>query len=134
MTFDTTLASAQSLDRADELASFRDRFHLPKGIYLCGNSLGLQPKKTAELLQRELTDWATQGVEGHLTATRPWVSYHEQLTADAARIVGAHPLEVVNMNSLTVNLHLLMVSFYRPTKDRHAIVIERGAFPSDRYA
>lgn len=140
MNFDTTRDCAQGLDKADELAGFRQRFHVPKGktrpnvIYLCGNSLGLQPQKTAELLRQELSDWAEQGVQGHITAKRPWVSYHEQLTGNTAYIVGAKPLEVVNMNSLTVNLHLLMVSFYRPTKERHAILIERGAFSSDRYA
>src|SRR5688572_19861119 len=140
MNFDTTPDCAQALDKADELAGFRQRFYIPEGktrsgiIYLCGNSLGLQPKKTAELVQQELTDWAEQGVHGHVTAKRPWVSYHEQLTDNTAHVVGAKPLEVVNMNSLTVNLHLMMVSFYRPTNQRHRIVIEEGAFPSDRYA
>lgn len=140
MNFDTDRSSAQTLDREDPLRAFRDRFHLPRGrqrpaqLYFCGNSLGLQPRKVADLMMQELKDWADYGVRGHHAAQRPWVPYHEFLTDGTAKTVGARTLEVVNMNSLTVNLHLMMVSFYRPTPQRHAILIEKGAFPSDRYA
>ena len=118
---------------------FRDQFHIPKingkdSIYLCGNSLGLQPKKVKEYVNEELEDWATLGVEGHIHARHPWLPYHEFLTKSMAKLVGANESEVVVMNSLTVNLHLLMASFYRPTKDRYKIIIESDAFPSDRYA
>jgi kynureninase len=142
----TTLASdekhALELDDRDELPSLREQFHIPPApggrfadaAYFAGNSLGLQPKVTAARLATELDDWARLGVEGHLEGTRPWVSYHELLRDSAARLVGAHPAEVVVMNSLTVNLHLMMVSFYRPTPERHVIVIEDAAFPSDSYA
>src|SRR5207237_6603022 len=95
---------------------------------------GLQPKATQSAVLQELTDWQTLGVEGHFHAKNPWMPYHEFLTAQLARLVGAKPSEVVAMNGLTVNLHLMMVSFYRPTKQRHKIVVERGAFPSDQYA
>jgi kynureninase len=133
---------AIGLDRSDGLPTLRAQFHVPpapggrfaEAAYFAGNSLGLQPKVTAQRLAAELDDWATLGVEGHLEATRPWVAYHELLRAPASRLVGARPAEVVVMNSLTVNLHLMMVSFYRPTADRHAIVIEDTAFPSDSYA
>ena len=130
---------ADQLDRTDSLASFRDRFHIPKHangdqIYLCGNSLGLQPKSVKAALQQELDDWAAFGVEGHFHAKHPWMPYHGELRDLLAENVGAKPVEVVAMNSLTVNLHLLMVSFYRPDTERPAIVIEQGAFPSDRYA
>jgi kynureninase len=133
---------AGQLDEADELATLRGQFHVPpdpsgnhaEAAYFAGNSLGLAPKATAGRLAAELADWAQHGVEGHLAAQRPWVSYHEQLAAPAGRLVGARPEEVVVMNSLTVNLHLMMVSFYRPTPQRHAIVIEDSAFPSDSYA
>ncbi len=118
---------------------FRDYFHIPivngkESIYLCGNSLGLQPKKVKEYVNEELEDWASLGVEGHLHARHPWLPYHEFLTHSMSGLVGAKPDEVVVMNSLTVNLHLLMASFYRPTKDRFKILIESDAFPSDRYA
>ena len=130
---------ADQLDLADSLASFRDRFHIPKHtngdqIYLCGNSLGLQPKSVKSVLQQELDDWAALGVEGHFHAKHPWMPYHSELRDLLAENVGAKPVEVVAMNSLTVNLHLLMVSFYRPNAERPAIIIEQGAFPSDRYA
>lgn len=130
---------ASQLDNADPLASFRDLFHIPKQangdqIYLCGNSLGLQPRSVAAALQQELDDWAAFGVEGHFHAKHPWMPYHGELRDLLAENVGARPVEVVAMNSLTVNLHLLMVSFYRPDAERAAIVIEQGAFPSDRYA
>lgn len=132
--------TALALDLADELQSFRTQFHLPPKpdgtpqIYFCGNSLGLQPRKTHTYVEQELEDWARLGVEGHFHARHPWMPYHEFLTEQTARLVGALSSEVVNMNHLTVNLHLLMVSFYRPVKGRSAILIEKGAFPSDRYA
>ena len=108
---------------------------MPAGtVYLAGNSLGLQPKKARQYIEAELDDWATLGVEAHFKARHPWVSYHELLTPQTARLVGAKPSEVVVMNTLTVNLHLMMVSFYRPTPERNKILIEAGAFPSDRYA
>src|SRR5688572_14581154 len=118
---------------------YRDNFHIPQingkdSIYLCGNSLGLQPKKVKEYVDAELEDWAALGVEGHLHARHPWLPYHEFLTKSMSSLVGAFPSEVVVMNSLTVNLHLLMASFYKPTKDRFKILIESDAFPSDRYA
>ena len=137
--FRTDQACATELDRADGLAGFRSRFHMPQHvgkdeIYLCGNSLGLQPKDTARYVQEELEDWQRLAVRAHFDGRRPWMPYHELFAERTARLVGALPLEVVNMNSLTVNLHLMMTSFYRPTAQRHKIVIERGAFPSDRYA
>jgi kynureninase len=131
---------AQELDARDPLARFRDRFHIPKQadgrdhLYLCGNSLGLQPKAVRAYVEQELADWEKLGVEGHIHARNPWLPYHEFLTGAMARVVGGQPGEVVVMNSLTVNLHLLMVSFYRPTAKRHKIIIEADAFPSDRYA
>ncbi|HEY4126983.1 MAG TPA: kynureninase [Gammaproteobacteria bacterium] len=130
---------ALELDRADPQASYRQRFYIPQHqgkdeIYLCGNSLGLQPRDTQRLVQEELEDWRRLGVKGHFDGRRPWMPYHEQFTEPTARLVGAKPVEVVNMNSLTVNLHLMMTSFYRPTQSRHKLLVERGAFPSDRYA
>jgi kynureninase len=128
---------ARRLDDADQLRSFRDRFHFPDegtSIYFTGNSLGLMPKKARDYVDQELTDWANLAVEGHLHAKNPWLPYHEFLTEPMARVVGALPSETVVMNALTVNLHLLLVSFYRPTRERHKIVIEKGAFPSDHYA
>ncbi|HET7675993.1 MAG TPA: kynureninase, partial [Gammaproteobacteria bacterium] len=127
-------------DRADPLAAYRDQFHLPHSagdepdIYLCGNSLGLQPKTTQAWVAQELADWARLGVKGHLEARHPWLPYHELVTDKLAEVVGAEPAEVVAMNTLTVNLHLMMVSFYRPDARRYKIMIERSAFPSDRYA
>ena len=131
---------ALSMDAQDPLAGLRQDFHIPRTrsgkdcIYLCGNSLGLQPRATETAVQQELEDWKTLGVEGHFHAKNPWMPYHEFLTRQLATIVGANPAEVVAMNGLTVNLHLMMVSFYRPTAARYKIVIEAGAFPSDRYA
>src|ERR1700677_1088943 len=125
---------------ADPLAPFRNRFHIPKTpdgsdcVYLCGHSLGLQPKSARAYIEQELRDWERLGVEGHFHAKSPWMPYHEILAAPTARLVGALPSELVVMNSLTINLHLMMVSFYRPTATRHKIVVERGAFPSDQYA
>jgi kynureninase len=139
-TFEPTLACATALDADDVLAPYRDCFHLPKGrdgqpcLYLCGHSLGLQPKSVSAYVEQELRDWARLGVEGHFTAQTPWLSYHETLTDQTARLVGARPREVVVMNALTINLHLLYVSFYRPTPQRYKILIEGDAFPSDRYA
>lgn len=138
--FEETAAFALSQDAADPLRHFRDRFHIPNDssgnatIYFTGNSLGLQPRTTRGYVEQELDDWARFGVDGHLNAKNPWLPYHEFVTGPMARIVGAKPIETVVMNGLTVNLHLLMVSFYRPTKERYKIVIEKGAFPSDRYA
>ncbi len=140
MIYQNTLQFAQQLDKDDKLAYLRDNFHIPKDkngnewIYFTGNSLGLQPKRTQQYIQQELDDWATLGVEGHFEAKNPWMSYHELLSDKMAKIVGASPNEVVVMNTLTTNLHLLMVSFYQPTKTKYKIVIESDAFPSDRYA
>lgn len=136
----TDLAIAQNYDHNDDLRRFRERFHIPRDkngnevIYFTGNSLGLQPKTARSYVDQELDDWATFAVEGHIHAKNPWLPYHEFLTDKMAAIVGAKPIETVVMNSLTVNVHLLLVSFYRPTSDRHKIIIEKGAFPSDRYA
>lgn len=133
-------AFAAQLDAQDPLADYRSRFHIPRGddgaelVYLCGNSLGLQPRSVRAYVGRELDAWERYAVEGHFHGPEPWVSYHELLTDSTARLVGALPSEVVVMNTLTVNLHLLMVSFYRPTTERHAIVMEARPFPSDRYA
>ncbi|MGO3182295.1 MAG: kynureninase [Aequorivita sp.] len=138
--FQTTLEYAKQEDTKDPLASFRNKFHIPKNnsgeelVYLCGNSLGLQPKITSEYIQEELTDWANLGVEGHTEAKHPWLPYHEFLAGKMAKIVGAKPSEVVVMNTLTTNLHLMMVSFYQPTKTKYKIVVESDAFPSDKYA
>lgn len=137
--FLNNLDFARLLDVQDKLRTYRNKFHIPQHngtdmVYFTGNSLGLQPKTTKEYLQQELNDWAAYGVEGHFLAKNPWVSYHELLTDKTAKIVGALPSEVVMMNQLTVNLHLLMVSFYRPTKQRYKILCEAKAFPSDQYA
>ncbi|MBT6965486.1 MAG: kynureninase [Flavobacteriales bacterium] len=140
MNYKNTADFALSLDAKDELRKYRDKFHIPlqkngeEHIYMCGNSLGLQPKRTKEFLNQELEDWATFGVEGHFHAKNPWMPYHEFLTESYAKIVGSKPTEVVAMNTLTVNLHLMMVSFYQPTEKRHKIIIEGDAFPSDIYA
>ena len=140
MIYKNTADFALSLDAKDELSNYRNEFHIPlqkngeEHIYMCGNSLGLQPKRTKEYLNQELEDWATFGVEGHFHAKNPWMPYHEFLTESYAKIVGAKPTEVVAMNTLTVNLHLMMVSFYKPTDKRHKIIIEGDAFPSDIYA
>jgi kynureninase len=138
--FQNSREFARAMDAADPLAKFRERFYIPTNsngeecIYLCGHSLGLQPKTARSYLEQELQDWAQLGVEGHFHAMHPWMPYHRLLTEQTAALVGALPAEVVVMNSLTVNLHLMMASFYRPTQQRHKIVIERGAFPSDQYA
>ncbi|NRB60015.1 MAG: kynureninase [Winogradskyella sp.] len=131
---------AKQQDEIDKLKSFREQFHMPidkngnELIYMTGNSLGLQPKSTKDYINQELNDWANLGVEGHTEGKNPWLHYHEYLTETMADIVGAKPLEVVVMNSLTANLHFMMVSFYKPTEKRYKIVIESDAFPSDKYA
>ena len=132
-------APAEALDAADPLHGFRSRFHIPRHegheqAYFCGNSLGLQPTAVRAALMQELDDWAELGVEAHFRGKHPWMPYHETVRESLAAVVGAQPVEVVAMNSLTANLHLLMVSFYRPTTERPAILIEAGAFPSDRHA
>lgn len=138
--FEASADFALRLDAADPLSAFRERFHMPVDktgnsvVYFTGNSLGLQPRTTREYVDQELEDWAALGVEGHLNARHPWLPYHEFVTEPMARIVGCLPIETVVMNSLTVNLHLLMVSFFRPTTSRGKILIEKGAFPSDQYA
>ena len=140
MLYKSGIHFAKTQDQNDPIAHYRDAFHIPKTsdgnewLYFTGNSLGLQPKKTKNHIQQELDDWANLGVEGHFEAKNPWMPYHEFLTESMAVIVGAKPIEVVIMNTLTTNLHLLMVSFYQPTKTKFKIVIESDAFPSDRYA
>jgi kynureninase len=130
---------ALALDQSDELASYRERFHFPQMdgddcIYLCGNSLGLQPKSTEMFVSDELTNWKKLGVKGHFTGNKPWVSYHMNSKKSLARLLGAKEDEVVAMNNLTTNLHLALSTFYQPTGNRKKIIIERGAFPSDFYA
>lgn len=138
--FSIDRSMAVAYDETDPLREFRYKFHIPtdnKGkelIYFCGNSLGLQPKNTENCIKQELSDWKSLGVEGHVHAKNPWLSYHEYLTEYMAEVVGANTSEVVVMNTLSVNLHVMMVSFYRPTSRRHKILIESDAFPSDRYA
>jgi kynureninase len=139
MVFENSLKFAKELDKKDELKSCRSLFHIPikngkETIYLNGNSLGLQPKSTINYLQNELTEWANLGVDGHFEAKNPWFSYHEMFAEPISKIVGATPQEVVVMNNLTVNLNLLLVSFYRPTSTRFKIICEAKAFPSDQYA
>jgi len=136
MTFEDSLAWARAQDAADELAPLRQEFLFPETgpLYFAGHSLGLQPRRARELVLQELDDWARFAVEGHFSARSPWVSYHELLTASTARLVGALPHEVVVMNTLTVNLHLMLVSFYQPRQGKHRLLMERGAFPSDQYA
>ncbi|MCC8358436.1 kynureninase [Salinimicrobium sediminilitoris] len=138
MTFENTKESAQQLDQQDPLQSYRDQFLFPKVngkevIYFTGNSLGLQPKNAKKYVDEIMTDWAELAVEGHFEAEKPWWDYHERFAGKLAPVVGAKPSEVTVMNTLTVNLHLLMVSFYRPTKQRFKIIMEEKAFPSDQY-
>ncbi|MBS1583711.1 MAG: kynureninase [Bacteroidetes bacterium] len=138
-TFQHTAEYARRMDEQDPLRAFRDEFLFPQhdgrpAIYFTGNSLGLQPKAAAAALKQELDDWAAFGVEGHFQAKHPWYSYHEELTAGTARLVGALPEEVVVMNQLTSNLHFLLVSFYRPAGKRVKILCEQRPFPSDTYA
>jgi len=137
--YKNTLDFAQQKDANDPLKLYRGKFYIPvingiETIYFTGNSLGLQPKSTKNYIDKELDAWKNWGVEGHFLADKPWFKYHEFLTDKTARIVGALPSEVVVTHSLTTNLHLLMVSFYRPTSSRYKIVCEKKAFPSDQYA
>ncbi len=140
MIYEANEEFARFLDKTDALAPFREKFYIPKQpngenvLYFTGNSLGLQPKTTRKYLDEVLTDWETRAVEGHFDGANPWMTYHEKVSAQMAAIVGAKPIETVMMNLLSVNLHLLFVSFYRPTETRYKIVIEAGAFPSDIYA
>lgn len=140
MIYENTLRFAQQMDVEDTLHHFQQKFHFPKhngdnrAIYFCGNSLGLQPKNTEGVIKAELDYWQQLGVEGWFSGKKPWLSVHREMSELAAPIVGAKPEEVVVMNTLTVNLHLLMVSFYRPTTKRFKILMESGAFPSDQYA
>ena len=140
MVYDFSPAFAAAQDAADPLASFRQQFHLPVGpgeqpaAYFCGNSLGLLPKAARAAAEREFKAWEERAVEGHFTGDSPWLTYHETLNEATARVVGARPDEVVVMNTLTVNLHLLLVTFYRPTATRYKVLMEAGAFPSDQYA
>ncbi|MHC4220522.1 MAG: kynureninase [Planctomycetota bacterium] len=138
--FEPDESFALRLDEHDPLREFRARFHLPPrpdgepAIYFCGNSLGLQPTSVQANLEQELEAWARLAVDAHLGGRRPWYSYHEIFSDSVARLVGARPGEVVIMNSLTVNIHLMLVSFFQPTPDRHCILMEHPAFPSDLYA
>src|SRR5437667_11430349 len=140
MQFSTDEDFARRLDADDPLRHFREKFHLPLGkdgkpvIYFAGNSLGLMPKSARQIVDEELDNWATLGVDAHHAAGTPWYSYHEALREPTARLVGAKPVEVVCMNSVTVNLHLMMATFYRPAKSRVKILMEEPAFPSDTYA
>lgn len=137
--YQATADWARAQDAADPLRAFRDEFLIPPhegrdSHYFCGNSLGLQPRAVRDAVAAELEDWGALAVEGHFKGRLPWMDYHEYVRDGLAEVVGARPSEVVAMNTLGVNLHLMMVSFYRPTPDRHAILIEAGAFPTDRYA
>jgi len=138
--FQASKEFAAALSARDPMASYRARFHIPRMpdgadcVYLCGHSLGLQPKSVRGAIEQELQDWERLAVEAHLHARNPWLPYHEMLAGPTAKLVGALPIEVVVMNSLTVNLHLMMVTFYRPTPERNKILIEANAFPSDQYA
>ena len=140
MQYEDTREFAVALDRADPLARFRQQFNFPRErdgrapVYFCGNSLGLQPKLAVDYVQQELQNWRDYAVDGHFHSERPWITYHQLATDGFASLAGAEPGEVVAMNTLTVNLHLLMASFYRPDAIRRKIVIEAGAFPSDQYA
>ena len=137
---ENSLNFAKQLDQKDSLSEYRNLFHIPKDshnndlIYFCGNSLGLQPKSTKSFIDKEMKDWANLGVKGWSNAKNPWLEYHSYLTNEMANIVGAKPLEVVVMNTLTVNLHLMMVSFYKPTDTKFKIILEADSFPSDIYA
>ncbi len=139
MHYQNTKDFAVQLDAADPLKGFRNRYHIPilngrEVNYFCGNSLGLQPKSAKQYIDQDLKDWAELAIEGHFQAANPWYSYHEKLVGTMAKIIGARDSEVAIMNSLTVNLHLLMISFYRPDQRRNKIICEAQAFPSDLYA
>ena len=136
--FEGNKAFALEMDSKDELRNFRDQYHIPKkegkdAIYFCGNSLGLQPKEAAGLVENEMNRWRDLGVEGHFKGEWPWTQYHKAVVHASMDIVGAKEEEIIHMNTLTVNLHLLMASFYKPTKERYLIIMEAGAFPSDQY-
>ncbi len=136
---ENSLKAARAFDVTDQLSKFRSQFHLPEHngrpqLYFAGHSLGLMPKKASEYVNDELQSWAQYGVEGHFKGKKPWLPYHENITASFSRLVGAKESEVVAMNTLTVNLHLMMVSFYKPTATRNKILIENNTFPSDKYA
>ena len=138
ISFQNTLSFAKQLDANDALSAYRKRFLFPQHngknvIYFTGNSLGLQPKRTAQYVQEVMDDWANLAVEGHFYAQKPWWDYHERFCEPLSKIVGALPSEVTVMNTLTVNLHLLMVSFYQPQGQRYKIICEEKAFPSDQY-
>ena len=138
--FENSREYARRMDGEDALASFRAEFNFPlekngrTPVYLCGNSLGLQPRRAVEYVEQELANWRDYAVDGHFHSARPWLTYHRQATAGFAELTGALEHEVIAMNTLTVNLHILMASFYRPTPERYKIIIEKGAFPSDNYA
>ena len=139
MSFKNTLEFARQMDKEDKLKDFRDKFYIPiingkQCIYFVGNSLGLQPKTTQDYIYNELENWANYGVEAHFHAKTPWVDYHDIFIEPLSKIIGCLPQEVVVMNHLTVNLHLLLSTFYRPTKKRYKIICEAKAFPSDQYA
>ncbi|TDJ41871.1 MAG: kynureninase [Gammaproteobacteria bacterium] len=140
MNFEDNKEFARKLDEQDPLRAFRDQFNFPPSrdgnspVYLCGNSLGLQPKLAKKYVLDELANWANYAVDGHFHSERPWIEYHRHATRGFAELTGSKPSEVIAMNTLTVNLHFLMASFYRPTNARHRILIEEKAFPSDRYA
>ncbi|MGI9547888.1 MAG: kynureninase, partial [Flavobacteriaceae bacterium] len=138
MPFENDLSFARELDKKDPLHSYREEFYFPMVngkpvIYFTGNSLGLQPKRTQAFVEEVMADWRDLAVEGHFYAKKPWWDYHERLVKPLAGVVGAKPTEISVMNSLTVNLHLLMVSFYQPTTRRYKILVEEKAFPSDQY-
>lgn len=137
--FENNASFAARMDREDSLRSFREEFLFPRFqeqnvLYFCGNSLGLQPKNARHFIEEELLRWATLGVEGHFKGDLPWTRFHTALAPASAHVVGAHESEVIVMNTLTVNLHLLLASFYRPSQTRYKIIMEAGAFPSDQYA
>lgn len=140
MNFEDNKEFARKLDEQDPLREFREQFNFPQSrdghspVYLCGNSLGLQPKLAEKYVLDELANWANYAVDGHFHSERPWIEYHRHATRGFAELTGSKPSEVIAMNTLTVNLHFLMASFYRPTNARHKILIEEKAFPSDRYA
>src|SRR6266508_3388403 len=140
MTFSSDENFARQLDREDPLRDFREKFSLPLGkddkpaIYFAGNSLGLMPESARQIVDDELDNWAKLGVDAHHASGTPWYSYHEALREPTARLIGANSVEVICMNSLTVNLHLMMATFYRPTKSRFKVLMEEPAFPSDTYA
>ncbi|MDJ1483167.1 kynureninase [Cytophagaceae bacterium YF14B1] len=139
ITYENSLEFAQKMDTSDPLRQFRNYFHIPlihdkEAIYLCGNSLGLQPKAARNMIEQEMLHWQTLAVEGHFLGKQPWLTYHKQFRPLLSNLTGALSHEVVAMNNLTTNLHLMMISFYQPTSDRYRIIMEAGAFPSDQYA